>query len=108
MAGKKYGVVLQERVPGSYHALPQADRDIGERVLGELMGKYEGRVDLLRRYWTGAFDAEVTDVFVIEFDDPADYHDFFQELNRRLGESGDPDRFGYAVSTRFGVNPDAD
>lgn len=107
MAGKKYGVVIEASVAGAFHALPKSEQDIPGAIFGELSQKYAGKVDVLRRYWTGAFNADVTDVFVLEFDDPADYHAFHQELTSRMAESGDPDRFGLTVATYFGVNPDA-
>lgn len=107
MAGRKYGVVMEASVSGAFHALPKAEQDIPGVIFGELMQKYAGKVEMVRRYWTGAFNADVTDVFVIEFDDPGDYYDMFQELTTRMAESGDPDRFGLTVATYFGVNPDA-
>lgn len=107
MAGKKFGIVVQEKVPASYHTMSQEEQEQPGTILGEMMAKYEGRLDLLRRYWTSAFDAEVTDVFIVECDDPADFHDFYQELTRRLAELGDPDRYGQNVRVLLGVNPDA-
>lgn len=108
MAGKKYGVVLQERVPGSYHTMPKAEQEMAGSILGELMERYAGKIDLVRRYWTSAFNSEVTDVFVIECDSAEDFHEFDQELTARLAETGDPERFGERVSVLFGINPDAD
>jgi hypothetical protein len=62
------------------------------------LAKYEGRVDLLRRYWISAFTADVTDVFVMECDDLMDAHSLNQELNEALSEGGDPERFGKTVT----------
>jgi hypothetical protein len=107
MAGRKYGIVMAAKVPASYHALSQAEREKPGKVFEELAAKYAGKVDFIRRYWTGTFTADVTDVFVMECDDLADAHAFDQELNRRLAEGGDPERFGKTVSIWAGVNPDA-
>jgi hypothetical protein len=72
------------------------------------MQKYSGKVDLLRRYWTSAFSAEATDVFVLECDDLMEAHNFQQDATRLLAEGGDPDRFGITVNIYVGINPDAD
>jgi hypothetical protein len=48
------------------------------------MANCEGKVSLLRRYWTSAFTADVTDVFVMECDDLVDAHSLNQELNEAL------------------------
>ena len=108
MAGKKYGAVMQVNVRGSYFALPQKEQDVPGEVMAKLMQKYAGKVDMVRRYWTRSFNADVTDVFVIEFDDPAEYHAMGEEMLRAMATSGDPDRYGETVSILFGVNPDAD
>lgn len=108
MAGKKYGVIMAAKVPGSYFALPDAEREVPGKVFEELIGKYAGKVDFVRRYWTSAFTAEVSDVFVIECDDLMDFHAMTQEMNQLMSANGaDPDRFGREVSTWVGVNPDA-
>ena len=107
MAGKKYGLVVQARVKGSYFTLPQKDQDAPGEIFGDLMQKYGGKVELVRRYWTRAFNAHVTDVLIFECDDPADLHAMIEEMTRRMAESGDPDRFGEDVSVTFGINPDA-
>ena len=50
----------------------------------------------------------MTDVFVVEFDDPAEYHAMSEEMLRMMAAAtSDPDRFGEDVSITFGVNPDA-
>ena len=108
MAGKKYGVVFQAKVRGAYFALSEQEQNIPGDVFGELMPKYAGKIDLVRRYWTRAFNADVTDVMIFECDDPADFHAFSEELMRKMAASGDPDRYGEVVSITFGINPDAD
>lgn len=108
VAGKKFGFVMAEKVPGSYFSLSEAERDEPGRVFETLLGKYAGKVELVRRYWTRSFSAEVTDVFVMECDDMMDMHNLTQELHEMMGASGlDPDRFGKEVSIWAGVNPDA-
>jgi hypothetical protein len=107
MAGRKYGAVIQARVKGAYFSLPQKDQDLPGEVFGELMQKYAGKIDLVRRYWTRAFNAQVTDVLVFECDDPADFHAFSEDLTRMMAAGGDPERFGQDVSVTFGINPDA-
>ena len=108
MAGRKYGVVVQAKVGGSYHALPKAEQEIPGHVFEDLMAKYAGKVELVRRYWTGAFNADVTDVLLFECSDPGDFHEFHQELISRFAENGDPNRFGEDVEITLGINPDAD
>ena len=108
MAGKKFGFVMAAKVPGSYFALPESEREEPGKVFEALMAKYAGKVDLVRRYWTSAFTAEVTDVFVMECDDVMEMHNLTQELNQMIAASGgDPDRFGREVTIWVGVNPDA-
>jgi hypothetical protein len=108
MAGKKYGAVLQAKVKGAYFTLSEREQNLPGEVFGELMQKYAGKVELVRRYWTRAFSSEVTDVLIFECDDPADFHAFSEDMTRRMAASGDPDRFGEDVSVTFGINPDAD
>jgi hypothetical protein len=107
VAGKKYGVVVQAKVKGAYFTLSEQEQNIPGEVFGELMPKYAGKIDMVRRYWTRAFNAGVTDVLIFECDDPADFHAFMEDLTRRMAASGDPDRFGEDVSITFGINPDA-
>jgi hypothetical protein len=109
VSGKKFGFIMAAKVPSSYFALPDAEREAPGKAFEELMGKYAGKVDMVRRYWTSAFTTEVTDVFVVECDDVMDLHNMVQDLNKKMGElGGDPDRFGKDVSIWVGVNPDAD
>jgi hypothetical protein len=109
MAGRKFGFVLAEKVPGSYFALPESEREAPGKAFEALLTKYAGKVEIVRRYWTRAFTSEVSDVFVIECDDMMDMHNMVQELNEMMGASGgDPERFGKEVSIWAGVNPDAD
>ena len=107
MAGKKYGVVMAAKVPGSYFALPENEQKEPGKVFEDLIKKYDGKVDFLRRYWTSAFNTEVSDVFVMECDDPMDVHNLMQEMTHRLARNGDPERFGVDIKTWFGVNPDS-
>jgi hypothetical protein len=108
MAGKKFGFVMAAKVPGSYFALSDSEREEPGKVFETLLTKYSGKVDLVRRYWTSAFTTEVTDVFLMECDDMMDMHNLVQELNQMMGASGkDPDRFGKEVTIWVGVNPDA-
>ena len=98
---------MAARVPGSYFSLPQAEQEAPGKVFEELMAKYAGKVDLVRRYWTSAFSADVSDVFVFECDDLMEAHNFNQDLTALLSKGGDPERFGETVSIWVGVNPDA-
>ena len=108
MAGKKFGFVMAAKVPGSYFALPQSEREEPGKVFEALLTKYAGKVDLVRRYWTSAFSTDVSDVFVMECDDVMEMHNLVQELNQMMAASGgDPERFGKDVATWVGVNPDA-
>jgi hypothetical protein len=106
MASKKFGVVMSAKVPGSYFTLSEAEQEAPGKAVEELMTKYAGKVDLVRRYWTSAFTAEVSDVFVLECDDLMDLHNMSQELTRAMARSGDPDGYGETVSIWVGVNPD--
>jgi hypothetical protein len=107
MAGKKFGLVIGAKVPGSYHTLPAADQAIPGAAMEELGPKYAGKVDIVRRLWTSAFTTEVSDVFLVECDDLMDAHNYIQDLTRLLARGGDPDRFGTDVKIWAGVNPDA-
>ena len=107
MAGKRFGVVVAVKVPGSYHALPADEQAVPGMLMAQLAPKYAGKVDFVRRLWTRAFTADVTDVFVVEADDMMDVHNFTQDLHRLESEGGDPDRFGIEVAVWAGVNPDA-
>ena len=109
MAGKKFGFVLAEKVPNSYFTLSESEREEPGKAFETVLAKYTGKVDVVRRYWTRAFTADVTDVFVIECDDVMDMHNMVHEINEALGASGnDPDRFGREVALWVGVNPDAE
>jgi hypothetical protein len=107
MAGRRFGVVMAARVPGSFFTLSESEQEQPGKVFEELMAKYGGKVDLLRRYWTSAFSADVTDVFVMECDDLMDVHNMTQEMNQLMARGGDPERFGETISVWVGVNPDA-
>ena len=107
MAGKKFGLIMVARVPGSYHSMAQSEQDEPGKVFEQLAKKYAGKVEVIRRYWTSAFTADATDVFVMECDDLMDAHQFNQELTRGLARTGDPERFGETIQIIVGVNPDA-
>jgi len=107
MAGKRFGVVMGASVPGSYFALPEAEREAPGKAFEQLLARYAGKIDFVRRYWTRSFSAEVSDVFVIECDDLMDVHNFNQEFTQLLSAGGDPERFGKDVTIWVGVNPDA-
>jgi len=107
VAGRKYGAILQAKVKGAYFTLSEQEQNVPGEVFAELMQKYAGKVELVRRYWTRAFSTDVTDVLVFEFDDPADFHAFSEDIMRRMAATGDPDRYGEDVRVIFGINPDA-
>ncbi len=39
MAGKKYGMVMAAKVPGSYHALSEEEQNLPGEVFERVMGK---------------------------------------------------------------------
>jgi len=107
MAGRKFGVVILAQTSSEYHAMSSADQDIPGKAFEEVAGKYAGKVDVLRRYWTSGFTTDCSDVFILECDDLMDAHKFQQDLTGALARSGDPERFGHDVMIVAGVNPDA-
>lgn len=109
MAGRKYGVIVFARTPANYQAMSEAEKAKPGKALEQTLKKYGGRVDIVRRYWTGGFTHEASDVFVIEADDPMDLHGFQEDLDRAFAKiGGDPTRFGTTVHVSFGINPDAE
>ena len=109
MAGKKYAVVVFAKTPDTYAGLSEAEKAKPGKAMEQVFKKYAGKVDLLRRYWTGGFTHESTDVFVIEGDSPDDLHAFQEDLDKAFAKiGGDPGRFGSTVHVSFGINPDAD
>ena len=109
MAGKKYAVVVFAKTPPTYHGLSDAEKAKPGKALEATMKKYHGKVDIVRRYWTSGFTHEASDIFVIEFDDPMDGHNFQEDLDKAFAKiGGDPTRFGSTVHVTFGINPDAD
>lgn len=109
MAGKKYGIVIFAKTPPAYAGLSDAEKAKPGRALGQVLAKYGGRVEVVRRYWTSAFTHEASDIFIVEADDPADLHTFNEELDKAFAKiGGDPGRFGSTVHVSFGMNPDAD
>jgi hypothetical protein len=107
MAGRKFGVILVAQTTGAYHALSASEQEQPGKVFEQLSKKYAGKVDVLRRYWTSAFTAEASDVFILECDDLMEAHNYQQEMTSLLAKGGDPDRFGVTVNVYVGVNPDA-
>ncbi len=108
MAGRKFGAVVAVKVAGSYFALGEEERQAPGKVMAELAARYAGKVDILRRLWTRAFTAEVTDVFYVECDDLMDLHNWTQETNELMARGGmDPDQYGATIALWVGVNPDA-
>ena len=109
MAGRKYAVVVSAKTPANYQAMSEAEKSKAGKAFDATLKKYNGRVDILRRYWTGAFTHEASDIFVIEGDDPMDLHAFQEDLDKAFARTGgDPGRFGATVHVSFGINPDAD
>ena len=107
MAGKKYGIVMRRRSPGATSRLPETEQAEPGRSSRTRSRKYDGKLDFVRRYWTSSFTAAVSDVFVMECDDPMDVHSLMHEMTQRLARNGNPERFGVDIKTWFGVNPDA-
>ena len=109
MAGRKYGVVIFAKTPPTYAGLSEAEKAKPGKAFEATLKKHAGKVDVLRRYWTGAFSHEASDIFVIEGDDPMDIHNFQEDLDKAFAKiGGDPARFGSTVHASFGINPDAD
>lgn len=110
MAGKKYGVVVFAKTPDTYAGMPDADKAKAGKAMEQTLKKHAGKVDIVRRYWTGAFTREATDIFVFEGDSPEDLHAFQEDLDKAFfkAAAGDPGRYGTTVHQAFGINPDAD
>lgn len=110
MPGRKYGVIITAKTPTSYHGLSQAEQAKAGKAIEQALKMYAGKVDLLRHYWTSISSGEISDVIVMEANDPADLHGFQDELDRLLYKAGggDSSKFGRTVSVTFGINPDAD
>jgi hypothetical protein len=109
MAGRKYGVIMYARTPANYQAMTEAEKAKPGKAFEQTLKKYAGKVDAVRRYWTGAFTHEASDVFIMECDDPMDMHMFQEDLDKAFARiGGDPTRFGVTVHVTFGINPDAD
>jgi hypothetical protein len=109
MAGRKYAVVVFAKTPATYQTMSDAEKAKAGKALEATLKKYNGRIDIVRRYWTGAFTHEASDIFVMEGDDPMDLHSFQEDLDKAFARTGgDPGRFGTTVHVSFGINPDAD
>lgn len=109
MAGRKYAAVSFAKTPPTYAGLPEADKAKAGKAFEQTLKKYAGKVDMVRRYWTGAFTHEASDIFIMEADDPQDLHNFQEDLDKAFAKTGgDPQRFGATVHVSFGLNPDAD
>jgi alkanesulfonate monooxygenase SsuD/methylene tetrahydromethanopterin reductase-like flavin-dependent oxidoreductase (luciferase family) len=109
MAGRKYGVVIYAKTPANFATLSAAEKVKPGKAFDEVLKKYRGKIDLVRRYWTSTFTHESSDVFVMECDDPSVMHAFNEDLDRAMARAGgDPSRYGSTVHVTFGINPDAD
>jgi hypothetical protein len=111
MAGRKYGWIIYAKTGAAYAGMSAAEKAKPGKAMETVARKYAGKVDMVRRYWTGAFTQESTDVFVYECDDPAVMHAFNEDLNAAFAKAagaGDPNRFGSTVHVSFGLNPDAE
>ena len=109
MAGRKYAVVVFAKTPPSYQGMSDAEMAKPGKALEQTLKKYAGKIDIVRRYWTGGFTHEASDIFVIEGDEPMDLHGFQEDLNKAFARiGGEPGRFGATVHVTFGINPDAD
>lgn len=109
MAGRKFSMIIMAQTPPSYHGLSPAEQSKPGKVMQQVMKKYAGKVDLVRHYWTGTFNADVTDVLVLECDDLAVGHACREEMERGLVKAGGgvADKFGSTVEIIVGINPDA-
>ena len=110
MAGRKYGLVIFAKTPPNYHAMSDTEKAKAGKAFEQTLAKYAGKVDTVRRYWTGAFTHEATDIFIMEADDPAVFHQFNEDLEKAFAKAagGDGSKFGVTVHQSFGLNPDAD
>ena len=84
MPGRKYGIIVTAKTPASYHGLSQAEQAKAGKAMEQALKTYAGKVDLLRHYWTSISSGEISDVIVMESNDPADLHGFQDELERLL------------------------
>lgn len=109
MAGRQYGIVIFAKTPPAYAGLSDAEKAKPGKALEQVLKKYAGKVDIVRRYWTSVFTHESSDIFVAEGDDPMVLHAFQEDLDKAFARiGGDPARFGVTVHQSFGINPDAD
>jgi hypothetical protein len=110
MPGRKYGAVVTAKTPPSYHGLSKAEQAKAGKAMAQTLKMYAGKVDILRHYWTSIASGDVSDVIVMEADDPADMHGFQEELERQMIKAGggDSSKFGMTLDVLFGINPDAD
>jgi len=109
MAGRKYATIVLAKTPATYHSMTAAEQAKPSKAMDQVMKKYAGKIDIVRRYWTSIASADVSDVFIVEGDSPEDLHAFQEDLDRAFAKlGGDPTRFGTTVDTLFGINPDAD
>ncbi len=110
MPGRKYGAIITAKTPPSYHGLSKAEQAKAGKATEQALKMYAGRVDIVRHYWTSISSGDVSDVIVMEADDPADMHGFQEELERLLvkASGGDASKFGATLDVLFGINPDAE
>jgi hypothetical protein len=109
MAGRKYGFIVYAKTPPEYATMSPAQQAKAGKAFDQVMKKYSGQVDVVRRYWTSAFTHEASDVFVMECDDPSVMHTFNEDLDRAMARAGgNPGSYGATVHITIGLNPDAD
>ncbi len=109
MAGRKYAVVVFAKTPPTYQGMSDAEKAKAGKAFDQTLTKYGGKVDIVRRYWTGGFTHESSDIFIMEADDPETLHNFQEDLDKAFAKTGgDPSRFGATVHVTLGLNPDAD
>ena len=110
MPGRKYGAVISAKTPPSYHGLSKAEQAKAGKAMEQALKMYAGRVEIIRHYWTSAFNADISDVIIMEADDPADMHGFQEDLERLMIKAGggDSSKFGETLDVMVGINPDAE
>ena len=110
MPGRKYGAVIFAKTPPAYHAMSKAEQAKAGKAIEQALKAYAGKVDMVRHYWTSAFSSDVSDVVLLEADEPIDIHGFQGELEGLLvkASGGDGSKFGSTVDLIFGINPDAE
>jgi len=110
MPGRKYGAVVFAKTPPAYHAMTKAEQAKAGKAIEQALKAYAGKVDIVRHYWTSVASSDISDVVIMEADEPIDLHGFQEELERLLvkASGGDASKFGATVDLVFGINPDAE